>query len=95
MMFFELTNASANFQSYIYLTLCEYLNIFCIVYFNDILINSDDKNTHELASEVKTIRLRQHIYVQSRHRISLEEQTQRRRENAKTIRNDLETSSDD
>ena len=32
-------------------------------------------------SEVKTIRFRQHIYVQSRHRISFEEQTQQRREN--------------
>ena len=46
-MFFELINALANFQSYIYLTLCEYLNIFCIVYLNDILIDLDDKNIHE------------------------------------------------
>ena len=46
-MFFELTNASTTFQSYIHLTLREYLDIFCIVYLNDILIYSDDKNTHE------------------------------------------------
>ena len=46
-MFFKLTNVSTIFQSYIYLTLREYLNIFCIVYLNDILIYSDDKNTHE------------------------------------------------
>ena len=46
-MFFELTNASTTFQSYIHLTIREYLNIFCIVYLNNILIYSDDKNTHE------------------------------------------------
>ena len=46
-------------------------------------------------SEMKTIRFRQHIYVQSRHRISLEKQTQRRRENAKMKRNDFEASSVD
>ena len=46
-MFFELTNTSANFQSYIYLTLCKYLNIFCILYFNNILIYSNEKKIHE------------------------------------------------
>ena len=46
-MFFKLTNASTNFQSYIYLILHEYLNIFCIVYFNDILIYSNEKKIHE------------------------------------------------
>ena len=46
-MSFELTNASAIFQSYIHLTLREYLNIFCIVYLNDILIYSNDKSIHE------------------------------------------------
>ena len=46
-MFFELTNASATFQSYIHLTLREYLDIFCIVYLNDVLIYLNDKNTHE------------------------------------------------
>ena len=47
MMFFKLTNASTTFQSYIHLKLREYLDIFCIVYLNDILIYSNDKNTHE------------------------------------------------
>ena len=46
-MSFELTNASANFQSYIYVTLREYLNIYCIVYLNDILIYSSDKKSHD------------------------------------------------
>ena len=49
-MFFELTNASANFSSYIYLTLCEYLNIFCIFCifcFHNILIYWDDKYFYE------------------------------------------------
>ena len=45
-MFFELTNASTNFQSYIYLTLRNYLTIFCIVYLDDILIYSNDKETY-------------------------------------------------
>ena len=46
-MSFKLTNASTTFQSYVYLTLREYLNIFFIVYLNNILIYSDDKNIHE------------------------------------------------
>ena len=47
MMFFKLTNVSANFQSYIYLILREYLNVFCILYLNDILIYSNNKITHK------------------------------------------------
>ena len=47
MVSFELTNALANFQSYIYLTLREYLNIFYIVYFDNILIYLNDKKVHE------------------------------------------------
>ena len=46
-MLFELTKASANFQSYICLTLHKYLNIFCTVYFDNILIYSNDKKVHE------------------------------------------------
>ena len=46
-MFFKLTKALANFQSYIHLTLREYLNIFCIVYLDNILIYSNDKKIHE------------------------------------------------
>ena len=46
-MSFELTNASTNFQSYIHLTLREYLNIFCITYFDNILIYSNNKETYK------------------------------------------------
>ena len=46
-MFFELTNALTNFQWYIYLILREYLNIFWIVYFNNISIYLSDKKIHE------------------------------------------------
>ena len=46
-MFFKLTNALTNFQSYIHLTLYEYLNIFYIVYFDNILIYLKDKKTYE------------------------------------------------
>ena len=46
-MSFKLTNASTNFQSYIYLTLCEYLNIFYILYFDDILIYVSHKKIHK------------------------------------------------
>ena len=47
-MSFELRNASANFQSYIDLTLREYLNIFCIVYLDDILIYFNNKKIHKM-----------------------------------------------
>ena len=46
-MFFELTNALTNFQSYIHLTLRKYLNIFYIVYSYNILIYSNDKKIYE------------------------------------------------
>ena len=46
-MSFELTNASANFQSYIHLILRKYLNIFCIPYFDNILIHSSNKKAYE------------------------------------------------
>ena len=46
-MSFKLTKASWNFQSYIYLTLREYLNISSNVYLDDILIYSNDKKIHE------------------------------------------------
>ena len=53
-MFFKLTNASTNFQSYIYLTLRKYLNIFCIIYFNNILIYSNNKEIHEKTCSINT-----------------------------------------
>ena len=46
-MLFKLTNASANFQSYIYLTLRKYLNLFSIVYLDDILIYLSDKKIYK------------------------------------------------
>ena len=44
---FELINTSASFQFYIYRVLHEYLNIFIIVFFDDILIYSIKKSKHE------------------------------------------------
>ena len=46
-MSFELTNASANFQSYIYSTLRKYINLICIVYFDDILKHFSDKKIYK------------------------------------------------
>ena len=46
-MSFELTNALANFQSCIHLTLRYYFNISCIVYFDNVLVYSNDKKIHE------------------------------------------------
>ena len=43
MMLFGLTNTSATFQSYINNILEEMLNIFVIVYFNDIFIYTKNK----------------------------------------------------
>ena len=46
-MFFKLTNALTKFQSYIYLTLCKYINIFYIVYLNCILVYLNDKKIYK------------------------------------------------
>ena len=49
-MSFELTNAPASFQRYINKILAEKLDIFVIVYFDDILIyTEDDRNGHVAA----------------------------------------------
>ena len=42
-MFFGLYNSLISFQHYINNTLREYLNIFCTVYLDNILIYSEDK----------------------------------------------------
>ena len=47
MMFFELINALTTFQSYIYKILHKYLNIFVIIFLNNILIYSKNKNKHK------------------------------------------------
>ena len=45
-MLFKLYNTSSNFQNYINETVCEYLDVFCLVYLNNILIYSDDENEY-------------------------------------------------
>ena len=45
-MSFKLCNALSNFQNYINETICEYLDVFCSVYLNDVLIYNDDENEH-------------------------------------------------
>jgi hypothetical protein len=51
-MFFELINVSASFQIYINMTLRKFINIFVIVYLNDILIFFKNQVDH-----VKHVRL--------------------------------------
>ena len=43
---FELVNASATFQAYINQMLVRLINIFCVIYLNDILIYSKILNQH-------------------------------------------------
>jgi hypothetical protein len=45
-MSFELANASATFQSYINFALKEFLNVFVVIYLNDILIYSQNEEEH-------------------------------------------------
>jgi hypothetical protein len=45
-MLFRLTNAPAQFQAYINKALAELVNITCIIYLNNILIFSDNKEEH-------------------------------------------------
>ena len=47
-MLFSLCNESASFQNYINDTLHKYLNNFCTVYLNDILIYSNNEAEHEI-----------------------------------------------
>jgi site-specific recombinase XerC len=44
---FELINAPATFQAYINKALGDFLDITCIAYLDDILINSDNVEEHE------------------------------------------------
>ena len=50
---FGLTNAPASFQSYIHGVLCKYLDIFVIVFLDDILIYSREESQHE--QHVRTV----------------------------------------
>ena len=45
-MSFELYNASNTFQFFINVTLREYLNNFCTIYLNDILIYNNNRENH-------------------------------------------------
>ena len=45
-LFFSLINASAFFQFYINRALSEYLNIFCIIYLNNVLIYSETETEY-------------------------------------------------
>ena len=45
-MFFELCNASNTFQFFINVTFREYLNVFCTINLNDILIYNDNRKNH-------------------------------------------------
>ena len=47
-MLFGLCNGPASFQNYINNTLHEYLDDFCTVYLDDILIYSDNEAEHEI-----------------------------------------------
>ena len=47
-IFFDLCNESASFQKYINDILWEYLNKFCTVYLDDILIYSDNEAEHKI-----------------------------------------------
>ena len=47
-MFFSLYNESALFQKYINNTLWKYLNKFCTIYLNDILIYSNNEAEHKI-----------------------------------------------
>ena len=57
-MFFDLCNEFVSFQEYINDILREYLNKFCIVYLNDILIYSNNELEHELQVKLVLQKLR-------------------------------------
>ena len=63
-LFFDLMNASAFFQFYINRALSEYLNVFCIVYLNDVLIYSETEAEHvEHVQKILTQLLKFKLYV--------------------------------
>ena len=59
-MFFDLINTSTTFQAYINKILASLIDVFCMIYFDDILIYFNDRNIH--VEHVRQIlkRLRQH-----------------------------------
>ena len=59
-MFFDLINVFANFMNYIHKTLKEYLNLFVIMYVNDILIFSLKQNKYDKYVRLILKKLRQY-----------------------------------
>jgi hypothetical protein len=59
-MFFDLANASATFQTHINFALKEYLNDFCVCYLNDILIYSQREENHTNHVRLVLKRLKRH-----------------------------------
>src|SRR5204863_5164382 len=45
-MLFKLCNASSNFQNYINKIIHKYLDVFCLVYLNNVLIYNNDENKY-------------------------------------------------
>ncbi len=65
-LLFELTNESSSFQNFINDTLHDFLNVFCIVYMNDILIYSNSKkkhtqHVHQILKRLKVVELQINI----------------------------------
>ena len=63
-MFFDLANAFATFQSYVNEALKSYIDVFCVVYLNDVLIYSENEQQHweHVRLMLKTL-LRYRLYV--------------------------------
>ena len=59
-MFFELFNVSANFMNYIHEILRKYLNIFVIIYVDDIFIFSASQKKHDEHVRLILNRLKQY-----------------------------------
>ena len=45
-MFFDLTNAFVIFQLYVNKTFKSYIDVFCVIYFDDVLIYSINEKKH-------------------------------------------------
>ena len=76
-MLFELINASATFQTYINNVLKEHLNIFVIVYLNNILVYSKNKKDHkkhvrQILNTLKKVNLRVISEKSQFHQIEIE-----------------------
>ncbi len=64
MMLFELINASAIFQFYVNHTLKLFINIFCVIYLNDILIYFETKEQHwEHVCKILHVLLKYWLYI--------------------------------